>query len=329
MREEELPPATIRNHMQILLLSKSRDLYRVQLGRSGIAAFACAALVAAALLVHGGTRWGAEQALKEVTAKTGEAQPQWAREIVDQREQLTDLHDNMEINLNALAAKLGEMQAHVARLNALGERLTVMAQLTGGEFDFSAAPAVGGPAPVTSLQHDMQDIANVFARLSSEIDDRTEKLNALEMLLMTRKLEEQTSPTGRPLKDGWMSSGYGMRTDPKTGRREFHSGVDFTGSGNSTVLALAAGVVSWSGWRDEYGNVVEINHGNGIVTRYAHNKKNFVGVGDKVKKEQAIAIMGATGRTTGPHVHFEVLRDGSVVNPVDYIQPAEGASKNL
>jgi len=266
--------------------------------------------------------------MRQMTVQANDSQPHWQREIAEQRMQLGQLSENMELNLNALAVKLGEMQAHVARLNALGERLTLMAKLENGEFDFSSPPALGGPAPVASISNDPQNITLVFARLSEEIEDRTEKLSALELMLMNRKLQEQTSPAGTPLKDGWMSSSYGMRADPVTGRREFHSGVDFAGPGNAQVIALAAGVVSWSGWRDEYGNVIEITHGDGIVTRYAHNKKNLVAVGDKVEKRQAIAIMGATGRTTGPHVHFEVLRDGNIVNPVDYIQSAKGASKN-
>jgi len=315
--------------MQIVFLSKSySDLCRVNVGRHGLFFIALAVLTAGALLVHCGMRTGADRMMRQMTVQANDSQPHWQREIAEQRMQLGQLSENMELNLNALAVKLGEMQAHVARLNALGERLTLMAKLENGEFDFSSPPALGGPAPVASISNDPQNITLVFARLSEEIEDRTEKLSALELMLMNRKLQEQTSPAGTPLKDGWMSSSYGMRADPVTGRREFHSGVDFAGPGNAQVIALAAGVVSWSGWRDEYGNVIEITHGDGIVTRYAHNKKNLVAVGDKVEKRQAIAIMGATGRTTGPHVHFEVLRDGNIVNPVDYIQSAKGASKN-
>jgi murein DD-endopeptidase MepM/ murein hydrolase activator NlpD len=125
-----------------------------------------------------------------------------------------------------------------------------------------------------------------------------------------------------------MSSTYGNRIDPLTGKREFHTGIDFTGSYNSKIVALAAGVVNWSGWRSDYGNVVEVNHGNGTVTRYAHNKKNLVKVGDTVKKGQEIGIMGATGRTAGAHVHFEVIQDGKVVNPIDYTQSAKDAPRS-
>lgn len=319
--------------MQIIFLSKScGDLFRFKIGYAGLTALILTLVLSGVALVRGGAHMGAERALAQAPATARSA---WLQEIAaqrwqiaEQRQRVVDLNDDLDLNLGALAVKLGEMQAHVTRLNALGERLTGMAQLSGGEFDFSTPPAVGGPSSARTLPHDIQDIARAFGRLSKEIEDRAEKLNALESMLMSRKLQEQTSPTGRPLEDGWMSSGYGMRTDPMTGRREFHSGVDFTGSGNSPVLSLAAGVVSGSGWRDEYGNVVEINHGNGIVTRYAHNKKNLVVLGERVSKGQPIGVMGATGRTTGAHVHFEVLQDGNLVNPVDYVQSLKDAPKD-
>jgi len=319
--------------MQIIFLSKScGDLFGFRIGYAGLTVIILALAAGGVAVVRSSAHIGAERALARAPAA---AQSAWMQEIAAQRRQLAeqrlhvaDLRNDLDLNLGALAVKLGEMQAHVTRLNALGERLTGMAQLSGGEFDFSTPPAVGGPSSTTTLPINFQDVERAFARLLSEIEDRAEKLNALESMLMSRKLQEQTSPTGRPLEDGWMSSGYGMRADPMTGRREFHSGVDFTGGSDSKVLSLAAGVVSWSGWRDEYGNVVEINHGGGIVTRYAHNKKNLVAVGDKVAKGQPIGVMGATGRTTGAHVHFEVLQDGDLVDPVEYVQSLKDAPKD-
>jgi murein DD-endopeptidase MepM/ murein hydrolase activator NlpD len=126
-------------------------------------------------------------------------------------------------------------------------------------------------------------------------------------------------PSGSPVKNGWVSSGYGKRTDPFTGKKEFHKGVDFAGKAGSEVLSVGDGIVSWVGERTGYGNLVEITHGNGYVTRYGHNKKLLVAVGDTVKKGQQIAVLGSTGRSTGPHVHLEVVHNDQQVNPSKYI----------
>jgi murein DD-endopeptidase MepM/ murein hydrolase activator NlpD len=136
---------------------------------------------------------------------------------------------------------------------------------------------------------------------------------------MDRSLHERIMPSGRPVRNGWVSSGYGMRTDPFTGKKEFHEGIDFAGKEGSRVLAVADGIVSWAGWRKGYGKMVEITHGNGYATRYAHNEKLLVSVGETVKKGQTIALMGSTGRSTGPHVHFEVVHNDREVNPAKYV----------
>ena len=152
------------------------------------------------------------------------------------------------------------------------------------------------------------------------MDYRDERLTTLESLLMDKQLLRDMQPEGRPVNDGWMSSGYGYRTDPVTGRKEFHGGVDFAGKPGLEVRAVAAGVVTWSGKRWGYGNMVEINHGNGYVTRYAHNRANTVALGEKVEKNQPVALLGSTGRSTGPHVHFEVVQNGRSVNPWKFIR---------
>ncbi len=137
----------------------------------------------------------------------------------------------------------------------------------------------------------------------------------MESMLIDSTLQSQTIPTGSPTLDGWVSSLFGKRTDPMTGRVEFHDGIDYAGKSGSPILAVASGIVTWSGVRHGYGNMVEINHGNGYQTRYAHNKKNIVVVGEKVDKGQIIALMGSSGRSTGTHVHFEVVNNGKAVNP--------------
>jgi murein DD-endopeptidase MepM/ murein hydrolase activator NlpD len=243
-------------------------------------------------------------------------------ELEAQRLRIEEATRTAEENMDALALRLGKLQAHVMRLDALGQRLTTMAKLDKGEFDFEHPPAQGGPEsgkddPVTSLA--VPDFLKTLDDLSHQLEDRSQQLAVLEDMMMNRKLDEEVVPAGRPITRGWLSSYYGKRTDPFTGRRAHHSGIDFAGKLGSDVVAVAAGVVTYAGRRSGYGNLVEINHGKGYSTRYGHNKEILVKVGDTVKKGQVISKMGTTGRSTGPHVHFEVLYNGRAVNPIKYI----------
>ena len=133
-------------------------------------------------------------------------------------------------------------------------------------------------------------------------------------------MKEEVFPEGRPIDRGWISSYFGMRTNPFTGKLQFHKGMDFASKSGSKVKAVAGGVITWSSKRYGYGNLVEINHGNSYVTRYGHNEQNLVKVGDTVKKGQTISLMGSTGRSTGPHVHFEVIKNGKQINPNRFVQ---------
>ena len=243
-------------------------------------------------------------------------------ELEAQRLRIEEATRTAEENMDALALRLGKLQAHVMRLDALGQRLTTMAKLDKGEFDFDRPPAQGGPeeskdkspAPMA-----VPDFLKALENLSRQLDDRSQQLAVLEEMMMNRKLDEEVVPAGRPITRGWLSSYFGMRTDPFTGRRAHHAGIDFAGKLGSDVVAVAAGVVTYAGKRSGYGNLVEINHGKGYSTRYGHNREILVEVGQTVKKGQVIAHMGSTGRSTGPHVHFEVLYNGRQVNPIKYI----------
>ena len=159
-------------------------------------------------------------------------------------------------------------------------------------------------------------------QLNEQIIDRQQQLETLEALLANKKLENDVFLAGRPIKKGWMSSRFGRRTDPFTGGADWHPGVDFAAKENSEIVAVASGVVTWADKRFQYGTMVEVNHGNGFKTRYAHCKSSLVKVGDIVKKGQVIALVGSTGRSTGPHVHFEVHKNGRVVDPATYIHRA-------
>ena len=240
--------------------------------------------------------------------------------LAEEKRQLRELRGSVNAELDALALQLGRMRAHMMRLDALGERLVRMGKLDEGEFDFVAEPALGGIDGEVSEVTGSHDLVAELQRLTRSLMDREHKLEMLEELLTQRELHDQVTLSGKPVKQGWISSGYGRRTDPFTGKKKFHRGVDFAGKAGSEVLAVAAGVVIASGRQSGYGNVVEIRHADGYVTHYAHNRENLVKVGDWVEKGETIAILGSTGRSSGPHVHFEVRRNGKVVNPSRFIK---------
>lgn len=241
--------------------------------------------------------------------------------IDSQRREIDNTRLKAQENLEALAVRIGRMQAHVIRLDALGKRLTNMADLADGEFDFDTSPPRGGPElKIARSPVEASDFLDGLDELDMQLDDRSQQLGVLESLLLNRNLDKKVYPAGRPVKSGWISSYYGTRRDPFSGSRARHEGVDFAGRDGAPIVSVGAGVVSWSAKRYGYGNMVEVNHGNGYVTRYAHNKANLVAVGDKVEKGQAIGLMGATGRATGPNLHFEVIHNGVAVDPLDYIK---------
>jgi len=245
---------------------------------------------------------------------------EWRDEVHDQHIDIKELRDTARTDLDALTLRIGQLQGQMLRLNALGERLVSQGDLDKAEFDFDSVPAVGGPEDNSDGSSvGFNDILTMLDSLDSEMNDREQKLSVLESLLMKRSLSERVMPAGRPVEEGWLSSRFGKRNDPFTGKQEFHKGLDFAGKKGAEVVAVGDGVVSWSGKRSGYGNLVEVTHGNGYVTRYGHNERNLVKLGDTVKKGQQLALMGSTGRSTGPHVHFEVLHNGKAVNPAKYL----------
>ena len=244
----------------------------------------------------------------------------WKDAVSEQQDDISEAKQSARADIDALTLRIGQMQGQMLRLNALGGRLVSQSDMDKGEFGFDAAPAVGGPAELSAKQSvPLPDFLSMLDQLETEMLDREQKLSVLESLLMSRSLSERVMPSGRPIDEGWLSSRYGKRNDPFSGKQDFHNGLDFAGKKGSDVIAVGAGVVSWAGKKSGYGNMIEINHGNGYTTRYGHNLSHLVSVGDTVKKGQQIALMGSTGRSTGPHVHFEVLRQGKKVNPSKFI----------
>jgi len=243
-------------------------------------------------------------------------------DLAAQKIQLAELKSRAQEQIDALAVRIGSLNASAIRLNALGQRLTDMADLDDGEFDFISEAALGGPLEPVAGSATGQ-ISNVFDAIGSmdrSLYDQEQQLLVLERQMLNRKLQERVYPQGRPVKSGYISSYFGKRTDPFNGKTSSHRGLDFAGKRGSDVVAVAGGVVTYAGPRSGYGNMVEINHGNGYVTRYAHNEQNLVAPGDPIQPGQKIALMGSTGRSTGPHLHFEVWHRGRPVSPVKYIQ---------
>ncbi len=299
--------------MNIILLSKFRGRpYRVQIGSPAqLSLLAIFMIILATGVGVMGFWWGQ-------SAQSSDRMVSIQKEIDLQRELISQTRFNAEADLDALAARLGQIQAHATRLNALGQKLVKIAKLDPGEFSFDETPGVGGPDG-TDAQVTL-DFGNEIDAVIEELEDREQQLSVLENILVSSYMEEEVFPEGRPIKRGWISSYYGMRTNPFTGKLQFHKGMDFAAKAGSNILAVAGGVVTWSSKRYGYGNLVEINHGNGYVTRYGHNKENLVNVGDTVKKGQIVSLMGSTGRSTGPHVHFEVLQNGRQIDPQRFVQ---------
>jgi len=246
-------------------------------------------------------------------------------QLASQADEIERTRRVAQADVDALSGKVGELQAHIMRLDALGAQLTRMAGLKRGEFDFNNEPAEGGPEAPTASQHsDVPDFLTSLDQLSTQIKDREQQLAVLENLLLSRNVQQAAEPSGPPVVGGYISSPFGMRIDPFTGELAMHSGMDFAGTEGQPVEAVAAGVVTWAGPRAGYGNLVEIDHGNGYATRYGHNETILVQVGEVVKKGAHIALMGSTGRSTGPHVHFEVLYNGTPVNPARFVKADAG-----
>ncbi len=243
------------------------------------------------------------------------------------QDELAELRALRQDENEAFSRQLGELQARMLRLDALGSRLVEQAALDPEEFDFAHTPSQGGPGIDWLGAPD--ELAGLQQQLSKALGDAGKQeleLTALADLLQTRRVAKAATPEGLPVTRGWISSFFGRRNDPFTGRRAHHRGVDFAGREGSPIVAVASGVVVYSGPRYGYGNLVEINHGGGLVTRYGHNKENLVKVGATVERGQHIALMGATGRATGPHLHFEVHRDGRAVDPLAFIRADSSSS---
>jgi murein DD-endopeptidase MepM/ murein hydrolase activator NlpD len=303
-------------------------LYTTRFGKSGSiqlnrpAFWVPSVLVVCAMLT--GTAWlGYWLADKQpaVAVQENPGDVHWQFALEEQKQELDLARSVAENQLNALAVRMGQMQAQVMRVEALGQRLTEVASLSKSEFDFDQLPARGGPAEAEDGETiAAMDFMQALDDLALQLDDRARQLEVLERVVSRRRHQQTVAPHGRPITKGWLSSYYGKRADPFHGRQQMHKGIDFAGQMGSDIVATGAGVVTWAGKRYGYGQLVEINHGNGLSTRYGHCQEILVQVGQRVEQGQRIALMGSSGRSTGPHVHYEVLKNGNQVNPSKYVQ---------
>ena len=294
-----------------MIVNKSRDALATILRHAGRFGANRPGL-AIALLLGGGVAIGAGATIGNNAL---------LRHRVDQQQaQIDATRRDAQREVNALAARLGELQAQANRLNALGERLTRIGKLQDGEFNFDKPVGVGGAGPVRDMPKGELDSG--LDELDGQFQASGAQLSVLESLLFNRQLDMNAVPSREPIAGSYITSGFGSRADPFNGGSANHKGIDFEADVGDPVLAVADGVVSYSAARSGYGNTVEVDHGNGYVTRYAHNSRLVRKVGELVRAGQQIAKAGSTGRSTGAHVHFEVWENGRVVNPRKFLNQA-------
>ncbi|MGH8764063.1 MAG: M23 family metallopeptidase [Nitrosospira sp.] len=238
-----------------------------------------------------------------------------------QQEEHQKTQSYLRDSLNAMAVRMGQMQAQLLRLDSVGARLAELSGMKPQEFLFNQSPGQGGVlAAMPDQDMSFVEFNNKIHELSLILDDRADKLGALDSVLMQDRLKKKMLPSIMPVSTKWYSSGFGVRIDPFTGRSAFHEGVDFTAATGTPIVAAAGGVVVYSGYHPEYGNMIDVDHGNDLVSRYAHASKRMVTLGQVVVRGQKIAEVGSTGRSTGPHLHFEVRHRGLPQNPSRFLK---------
>jgi murein DD-endopeptidase MepM/ murein hydrolase activator NlpD len=246
--------------------------------------------------------------LEQIVLAAQQGETQKAREFVQQ-------------NLNAMAVKIGEMQAQLTRLDALGERLSTVAGIKPQEFRLNETPGLGGAQSVSFAPQNlsMQEFGEKLNALSRQMENRTDLLGVLEAQMFEQAVKKKLMPTMLPVSGTYNASSYGVRIDPFTGQQAMHEGMDFLADTGTTIVAAAGGVVQFAGFHPQYGNMIDVDHGNDLVTRYAHTSKIVVKQGDLIKRGRKIAEVGSTGRSTGSHLHFEVRFKGVAQNPARFL----------
>ncbi|MBM3393101.1 MAG: M23 family metallopeptidase [Betaproteobacteria bacterium] len=244
---------------------------------------------------------------------------QMVREV--QADESLKAQSYVRAGLSSMAAKLGELQAQVLRLNTLGERLTKAAGMKPQEFQLDRPPGQGG-AEVRELSQPLstKDLEQHINKLASALELQADRMGVLESTYTHTRAQKRFEPSAMPVDGGYHSSNFGWRIDPVTGNNAFHEGIDFVAKEGTPIKAAAAGVVIFADAHPHYGMIVEIDHGNDLITRYAHASRILVKTGEVVIRGSVIAEVGSTGRSTGPHLHFEVRQRGLALNPLRYLK---------
>jgi len=255
-------------------------------------------------------------------SESNEHQVAELQSLVDLRQQeLVQHKKSVQNDIDSMTLQIGKLMAQSTRLNALGHRLTEVTDINQDEFDLSEEPGIGGAdLDLTGEINTPQSLYEHLFNLEDNFSKQQENLNILSQLLSEQTVDQNATPHIFPLNKGWVSSYFGKRIDPFTGQQASHSGMDYSGAYKSDIVAAADGVVVWAGLRGSYGQMVEVDHGNGFMTRYAHAESLNVQLGQKVTAGEPIATMGKSGRATSEHLHFEILKNGHKVNPLPFIK---------
>ena len=299
--------------MQIIVIGKHGDFRGMTVSKYLGYFFATVLITLVAGLVVLGERVSKHEAVDSAVIEN------WQGTITEHRSELDGLQQQALAKNDALTNQLSKMQGRLWRIEALAAHMRDLSGLQDDEFNFEQTVAQGGPLAEEAREFAWVDLQTQLNQLALQLDRREKELGILDTVMVELQRSEQVQLSGRPIAKGWLSSAYGNRMDPITGQPAWHAGVDFAGSQGSDVLAVASGVVVFADRRDGYGKLVEINHGNGVSTRYGHHDKLLVKAGEIVKKGDVIGLMGSSGRSTGPHVHFEVLRNGRNIDPTRFI----------
>ena len=299
--------------MQLILINKSGEPSQFVLSSLRIkilgfvAATVCVGLVFAGFL------------LKQSDFVDAAVIETWRSKLSEQDDVVEQLREQSVARRQAVGRQIAEMQARLWRMEALASYMHETAGLPKDEFDFDAPVSQGGPLNNEAQVLEVDNLDTRLASLSQRLKQRETELSILDQVLLGIYNDKGARPAGAPIVKGWMSSPYGERVDPISGKKAWHEGMDFAGAKGSEVIAVANGVVVFAGYRDGYGQLVEISHGKDLRTRYGHHEEVLVHAGQSVKRGDVIALMGNSGRSTGPHVHFEVLKEGRPVNPARYV----------
>ena len=243
----------------------------------------------------------------------------WRSKLSEQDDVVEQLREQSIARRQAVGRQIAEMQSRLWRMEALASYMHETSGLPKDEFDFDAPVSQGGPLSNEAEVLAVDNLDTQLASLSRRLKQRETELSILDQVLLGIYNDKGARPAGAPIVKGWMSSPFGERVDPMSGKKAWHEGMDFAGAKGSEVIAVANGVVVFAGYRDGYGQMVEISHGKDLRTRYGHHEEVLVHAGQSVKRGDVIALMGSSGRSTGPHVHFEVLKEGRPVNPARYV----------